>query len=128
MVNNVDFSGKRNTAIQGLDVDVTAIANQQTRDAAQNMKCYIMLARYLRYRRTISPAMGQRFVFCVFCVFVFFVGTSASQFSNELKTERFFPGYRQRVALYSAYRQHVGDISSVAAAKLSVSARHTKKV
>ena len=40
MLNNVDFSGKRKTAIHGLDVDVTATANQQTLDAAQ-MMCYI---------------------------------------------------------------------------------------
>ena len=40
MLNNVDFSGKRNTAIHDLVLDVTAIANQQTRDAAQ-MMCYI---------------------------------------------------------------------------------------
>ena len=36
-------------------------------------------------------------------------------------------GLRQRVALYSAYRQRVGDTGSVAAAKLSVSARHAKR-
>ena len=40
MLNNVDFLGKRNTAIHGLDVDDTATVNQQTRDAAQ-MMCYI---------------------------------------------------------------------------------------
>ena len=45
---------------------------------------------------------------------------------NGLRKERLFPVYRQRVALFSAYRQRIGDISSVAAAKLSVSARHAK--
>ena len=39
----------------------------------------------------------------------------------------YFSKYRLRVALYSAYRQRVGDTSSVAAAKLSVSARHAKR-
>ena len=39
----------------------------------------------------------------------------------------YFSKYRQRVALYSAYRQRVGDTSSVAAAKLSVSAWHAKR-
>ena len=37
------------------------------------------------------------------------------------------PENRQRVALYSAYRQRVGDTGSVAAAKLSVAARHAKR-
>ena len=49
---------------------------------------------------------------------------AAPYFSNGL---RLVPEYRQRVTLYSAYRQHVGDTSSEAAAKLSVSPRHTKR-
>ena len=49
---------------------------------------------------------------------------AAPYFSNGL---RLFPEYRQRVALYSAYRQRVSDTSSVAAAKLSVSAQHAKR-
>ena len=44
MLNNVDFSGKRNTAIHGLNMDFTAIANQQTRDAAQNINAGPMFA------------------------------------------------------------------------------------
>ena len=53
--------------------------------------------------------------------------TGAPQFSNKLKKTRLFPGYLQLVALYSAYRQRVGDVSSVSAAKISVSARHAER-
>ena len=112
MLNNVNFSGKRNTAIHGLYVDVTATANQKTRDAAKIM-CYIYAGRCLRYQGIISPALGQRLVLA---------GYSSPAIFKLIKKERFLPGYRQCVALYSAYRQRVGDISSVAAPKLSVSA------
>ena len=39
--------------------------------------------------------------------------TAAPQFLNRLRKVRLFPVYRQLVALYSAYRKRVGDISSV---------------
>ena len=68
-----------------------------------------MLAGSLRSRRIIRQVLLSW-------------DTAAPQFSNGLKKTRLFPGYRQRVALYSAYRQRVGDVSSVAAAKLSLSA------
>ena len=71
-----------------------------------------MLAHCLRSWRIISPAFGQHLVFA---------GYSSPSILKLIKRERIFLGYRQRVALYSAYRQRVGDISSVAAAKLSVS-------
>ena len=45
----------------------------------------------------------------------------------DLKKRLLFPGYRQRVAFYSAYLQRVGDIGSLAAAELSMSARHAKR-
>ena len=74
----------------------------------------LLLAGSLRSRRIIRQ-------YCVSW------DTAAPQFSNGLKKTRLFPGYRQRVALYSAYRQRVGDVSSVAAAKISVSARHAER-
>ena len=48
-------------------------------------------------------------------------------FQMDFKKSRLIPGYLQRVALYSAYQQRVGDIISVAAAKISVSSRHAKR-
>ena len=74
-----------------------------------------MLAGSLRSRGIIRQASRQHLVFA---------GIRHPYFSNGL---RLFPEYLQRVALYSAYRQRVGDTSSVAAAKLSVSAPHAKR-
>ena len=74
-----------------------------------------MLAGSLRSRGIIRQASRQHLVFA---------GIRQPYFSNGL---RLFLEYRQRVALYSAYRQRVGDTSSVAAAKVSVSARHAKR-
>ena len=73
-----------------------------------------MLAGSLRSRRIIRQVLRQ-------------LGYDSPAIFKWIKKTRLFPGYRQRVALYAAYRQRVGDVSSVAAAKISVSARHAER-
>ena len=68
----------------------------------------LMLASSLRSRGIIRQTSLQHLVFA---------GIRQPYLSNEI---RLFPEYRQRVALYSVYRQRVGDTSSVAAAKLGL--------